>query len=262
MSIDRRTFIAGAAALGLSACAGGAGGGDSNAKHQLSVFAAASLTEALNEVSPQFGEAEVLLTLGSSGKLRDQIKEGAQADVFISAVQKQMNDLEELGLIDEASRFDILENKVVLVVPEGNPAGIESFEDLATHLEAGDILFAMGNQEVPVGAYTLKIFEYFGLSEDDLVARHLITYGDNVKAVTAQVSEGTVDAGVIYASDAFSAGLPAIAVATEEMCGRVVYPAAVLADSAQPDLASSYLRFLCGDAGRAAFGRVGFTPLA
>ena len=262
MSIDRRTFIAGAAALGLSACAGGAGGGDSNAKHQLSVFAAASLTEALNEVSPQFGEAEVLLTLGSSGKLRDQIKEGAQADVFISAAQKQMNDLEELGLIDEASRFDILENKVVLVVPEGNPAGIESFEDLATHLEAGDILFAMGNQEVPVGAYTLKIFEYFGLSEDDLVARHLITYGDNVKAVTAQVSEGTVDAGVIYASDAFSAGLPAIAVATEEMCGRVVYPAAVLADSAQPDLASSYLRLLCGDAGRAAFGRVGFTPLA
>ena len=262
MSIDRRTFIAGAAALGLSACAGGAGGGDSNAKHQLSVFAAASLTEALNEVSPQFGEAEVLLTLGSSGKLRDQIKEGAQADVFISAAQKQMNDLEELGLIDEASRFDILENKVVLVVPEGNPAGIERFEDLATHLEAGDILFAMGNQEVPVGAYTLKIFEYFGLSEDDLVARHLITYGDNVKAVTAQVSEGTVDAGVIYASDAFSAGLPAIAVATEEMCGRVVYPAAVLADSAQPDLASSYLRFLCGDAGRAAFGRVGFTPLA
>ena len=262
MSIDRRTFIASAAALGLSACAEGAGGGDAAAKPQLSVFAAASLTEALQEASPQFDEAEVLLTLGSSGKLRDQIKEGAQADVFISAAQKQMDQLAELGLIDEASRFDILENKVVLVVPEGNPAGIESFEDLATHLEAGDILFAMGNQEVPVGAYTLKIFEYFGLSEDDLVARHLITYGDNVKAVTAQVSEGTVDAGVIYASDAFSAGLPAIAVATEEMCGRVVYPAAVLADSAQPDLASSYLRFLCGDAGRAAFGRVGFTPLA
>ena len=70
-----------------------------------------------------------------------------------------------------------------------------------------------------------------------------------------------MDAGV-NASDAFSAGLSAIAVATEEMCGRVVYPAAVLADSAQPELASSYLRFLCGDAGRAAFERVGFTPLA
>ena len=182
--------------------------------------------------------------------------------MFISAAQKQMDQLVEAGLIDEASRFDILENKVVLVVPEGNPAGIESFDDLATHLEAGDILFAMGNEEVPVGAYTLSILEHYGLSEDDLVARHLITYGDNVKAVTAQVSEGTVDAGVIYASDAFSAGLPAIAVATEEMCGRVVYPAAVLAGSAQPELAASYLRFLCGDAGRAAFERVGFTPLA
>ena len=182
--------------------------------------------------------------------------------MFISAAQKQMGQLAEASLIDEASRFDILENKVVLVVPEGNPAGIESFDDLATHLEAGDILFAMGNEEVPVGTYTLRILEHYGLSEDDLVARHLITYGDNVKAVTAQVSEGTVDAGVIYASDAFSAGLPAIAVATEEMCGRVVYPAAVLAGSAQPELAASYLRFLCGDAGRAAFERVGFTPLA
>ena len=229
-SITRRSLLAAGTLLAIPACSTPQG-----EKAQLSVFAAASLTEALEEVSPLFEEAEVLLTLDSSGKLRDQIKEGAQADVFISAAQKQMNDLAELGLIDEASRFDILENKVVLVVPEGNPAGIESFDDLATHLQAGDILFAMGNEEVPVGAYTLRILEYYGLSEDDLVARHLITYGDNVKAV---------------------------AVATEEMCGRVVYPAAVLADSAQPELASSYLRFLCGDAGRAAFERVGFTPLA
>lgn len=256
-SITRRSLLAAGALLAIPACSTPQG-----EKAQLSVFAAASLTEALNEVSPQFEDAEVLLTLGSSGKLRDQIKEGAQADVFISAAQKQMNDLAELGLIDEASRFDILENKVVLVVPEGNPAGIESFEDLATHLEAGDILFAMGNQEVPVGAYTLKIFEYFGLSEEDLAARGVITYGSDVKEVTTFITEATADAGVIYASDAFSAGLSAIAVATEEMCGRVVYPAAVLADSAQPELASSYLRFLCGDAGRAAFERVGFTPLA
>lgn len=256
-SITRRSLLAAGALLAIPACSTTPGG-----KPQLSVFAAASLTEPLEEVSPQFGEAEVLLTLDSSGKLRDQIIEGARADVFISAAQKQMDQLAEAGLIDEASRFDILENKVVLVVPEGNPAGIESFDDLATHLEAGDILFAMGNAEVPVGAYTLRILEHYGISEDDLVARHLITYGDNVKAVTAQVSEGTVDAGVIYASDAFSAGLPAVAVATEEMCGRVVYPAAVLVGSEQPELAASYLRFLCGDAGRAAFERVGFTPLA
>ena len=262
MSIDRRTFIASAAALGLSACAEGAGGGDAAAKPQLSVFAAASLTEALQEASPQFDKAEVLLTLGSSGKLRDQIKEGAQADVFISAAQKQMDQLAELGLIDEASRFDILENKVVLVVPEGNPAGIESFEDLATHLEAGDILFAMGNQEVPVGAYTLKIFEYFGLSEEDLAARGIITYGSDVKEVTTFITEATADAGVIYRSVAFSAGLAEMDVATEEMCGKVVYPAAVLADSSRPELAASYLQFLCNDVGRAAFERVGFTPLS
>ena len=256
-NITRRSLLAAGALLALPACSGG---GES-AKPTLSVFAAASLTEALEEASPQFEAAEVVHTLDSSGTLRDQIKEGAQADVFISAAQKQMDQLAEAGLIDEESRFDILENKVVLVVPEGNPAGIESFDDLATHLAAGDILFAMGNEEVPVGAYTLKIFDYYGLSEADLVNRQVITYGNNVKAVTAQVSEGTVDAGVIYASDAFSAGLPAIDMATEEMCGKVVYPAAVLAGSQQPELAASYLQFLCGDVGRAAFERVGFTPL-
>ena len=259
MNMDRRTFVAGAAALSLAGCAGGAG--SDSGKPTLSVFAAASLTEALEEASPQFEDAEVVHTLGSSGKLRDQIKEGAAADVFISAAQKQMDDLAELGLIDEASRFDILENKVVLVVPAGNPKGIESFEDLATHLEAGDILFAMGNEEVPVGAYTLKIFDYFGLSEEDLAGRGLITYGGDVKEVTTQVVEATVDAGVVYKTDAFSAGLDATDEATEEMCGRVVYPAAVLAESAQPELAAAYLQFLCGDAGRAAFERVGFTPL-
>lgn len=257
MNLTRRSLLATGAALGLAACSGGG----SDAKAKLSVFAAASLTEALEEASPQFGEAEVVHTLDSSGKLRDQIIEGAQADVFISAAQKQMDQLSEQGLIDEASRFDILENKVVLVVPEGNPKGIESFEDLATHLAAGDILFAMGNEEVPVGAYTLKIFDYFGLSEADLAAKGIITYGSNVKEVTTFITEATADAGVIYRSDAFSAGLDEIDVATEEMCGKVIYPAAVIASSAQPELAASYLQFLCGDVGRAAFERVGFTPL-
>lgn len=257
--ISRRGLLVAGAMLSVASCTGQVS--YDAEKPVLSVFAAASLTEALEEASPQFEEAEVLLTLGSSGKLRDQIKEGAQADVFISAAQKQMDDLAELGLIDESSRFDILENKVVLVVPEGNPAGIASFEDLATHLAEGDILFAMGNEEVPVGAYTLKILEHFGISEEELVSRGAITYGSDVKEVTTHIVEGNADAGVIYASDAFSAGLEPVAVATEQMCGRVVYPAAVLADSAQPELAASYLQFLCGDAGRAAFERVGFTPL-
>lgn len=257
--ISRRGLLVAGAMLSVASCTGQVS--HDAEKPVLSVFAAASLTEALEEASPQFEEAEVLLTLGSSGKLRDQIKEGAQADAFISAAQKQMDDLAELGLIDESSRFDILENKVVLVVPEGNPAGIASFEDLATHLAAGDILFAMGNEEVPVGAYTLKILEHFGVSEEELVSRGAITYGSDVKEVTTHIVEGNADVGVIYASDAFSAGLEPVAVATEQMCGRVVYPAAVLADSAQPELAASYLQFLCGDAGRAAFERVGFTPL-
>ncbi len=235
-------------------------------KTELMVFAAASMQETLTEIGAQYmaehGDVELVFSFDSSGTLKTQIQEGAVCDIFISAGQKQMDQLEESGLLLTGSRFDLLENKVALAVPEGNMANIRSYDDLRERLEAGeDVLLAMGNGDVPVGQYTQKIFAYWGLDEETLANAGCITYGSNVKEVTTQVSEAAVDCGVIYATDAFSAGLTVVDTATAEMCGRVVYPAAVLAASAHPDAAGDFLDYVMSDAGRAVLESVGFTPL-
>ena len=241
---------------------------------ELIVFAAASMTETLNQIAEMYKEAAPNVTLvynfDSSGTLKTQIQEGADCDVFISAAPKQMNQLdaeggeentEGLDLVNSATRLDLLENKVTLAVPEGNPKGIESFDQLAELLASGDVFLAMGNSDVPVGQYTQKIFTYYGLNEETLASSGVLTYGSNVKEVTTQVSEGTVDCGVIYATDAFSAGLTVVDEATAEMCGQVIYPAAVMKNSANPDAAKAFLDFLSTDEAMACFEAVGFSPM-
>ena len=245
---------------------------------ELTVFAAASMTETLNRIAEDYRTVEPNVSLtfnfASSGDLLSQIKEGADCDVFISAAPKQMNALDG-SLKDDAdknpdgldelldgTRIDLLENKVVLAVPEGNPKGIESFDKLAEQLKAGEVFLAIGNSDVPVGQYTQKIFAHYGLDEQSLADAGVLTYGSNVKEVTTQVSEGAVDCGIIYATDAYSAGLESVDEATADMCGQVIYPAAVLRNSAHPDEAKAFLDYLTGeDAGRV-FESVGFTPLA
>ena len=169
---------------------------------------------------------------------------------------------EGLDFVLEGTRFDILENKVALAVPEGNPAGIESYDDLKDGLAAGEVMLAMGNADVPVGQYTQKILAYYELSEEDLAAAGNITYGSNVKEVTTQVSEATVDCGIIYATDAFSANLTVVDTATPEMCGQVIYPAAVLNVTENEEAAKAFLEYMTEDAADAVFEAVGFTPMA
>lgn len=181
---------------------------------ELTVFAAASMTETLTEIKTAY-EADhpgVVLSFNfdSSGTLLTQIQEGAACDLFISAAPKQMDALEEAGALAGDSRVDLLENQVVLCVPDGNPKGIDSFDALAQALKTGDILMAMGNSDVPVGQYTQKILAYYGLDEEELAAAGCITYGSNVKEVTTQVHEGSVDCGIIYCTDAFSAELTVV----------------------------------------------------
>lgn len=233
---------------------------------ELHVFAAASMTETLDQIIQLYKEeapgVTVVPTYDSSGTLLTQIQEGAECDLFLSAAPKQMNALEEADFLLEGTRLDLLENKVVLAVPEGNPGGASTFDRLAEMLEGGDILLAVGNSDVPVGQYTLKIFAYYGLDEAALAASGVLTYGSNVKEVTTQVSEGTVDCGVIYATDAFSAGLTVADEAVAEMCGQVIYPAAVLKDSAHPEEARAFLDFLSSPEAGAVFSGVGFTPLS
>lgn len=232
---------------------------------ELHVFAAASMTETLDQIIELYKEeapgVTVVPTYDSSGTLLTQIQEGAECDLFISAAPKQMNALAESGSLLEGTRLDLLENKVVLAVPEGGSGGAETFDQLAERLESGDILLAIGNSDVPVGQYTQKIFAYYGLDEAALAAAGVLTYGSNVKEVTTQVSEGTVDCGVIYATDAFSAGLTVVDEAAAEMCGQVIYPAAVLQDTAHESEAKDFLAFLSTPEAGAVFESVGFTPL-
>ena len=243
---------------------------------EIIVFAAASMTETLTQIKDMY-EAEhpgvtIIYNFDSSGTLKTQIQQGADCDVFISAGQKQMNQLdisasaevntEGLDFVLAGSRLNLLENKVVLVVPEGNPKALESFDALAEALKAGDVFMAMGNSDVPVGQYTQKILAYYELNEEDLANAGLITYGTNVKQVTTQVSEASVDCGIVYCTDAFSADLTVVDSATAEMCGQVIYPAAVLNVSANPDAAQAFLDYLSTDAAMAVFEAVGFSPAA
>lgn len=239
---------------------------------ELIVFAAASMTETLTEIAEMYKSVAPNVTItynfDSSGTLKTQITEGADCDLFISAAQKQMNQMDAaadaeanpdgLDLVMSDTRVDLLENKVVLVTADNSESGITSFEDIATDKLK---MLCIGNDDVPVGAYSLKILDYLGTSAKDLEAQGKITYGSNVKEVTTQVSEGTVDCGIIYATDAFSAGLTPVAQATAEMCGQVIYPAAVMKNAKHADAAKAFLDYLQTDEAGAVLTKVGFTPV-
>ena len=284
--ISRRSFLSVVGAVGaaaLTACGGSASSTASSTAAseaagesvELIVFAAASLTETLNAIAQDYSAENPGVTFrfnfDSSGTLKTQIQEGADCDLFISAGQKQMNQLDitasadvnkdGLDFVDADSRVNLLENKVVLCVPEGSDKGIDSFDALAEHLKAQDILFCMGNSDVPVGQYTQKILAYYQLDEAALAAAGVITYGSNVKEVTTQVTEGSVDAGVVYCTDAYSAGLTPVDEATKEMCGQVIYPAAVLKAAPNAEAAKEFLAYLQTDKAMTVFEGVGFSAV-
>ncbi len=271
-------ILAGTMAFALAGCGSEkqdsqvAGNGE---KVHLTVFAAASMTETMTQIAEQYQKehpnVEISFNFDSSGTLKKQIQNGADADLFISAAQKQMNQLDaskdgkdnpdKLDFVKSDSRVDLLENKVVLVTPEGNPQGIQNFNDMAAKLKDGSIRLVMGNSDVPVGQYTQKILKFYNLDEQAIAEAGHITYGSNVKEVTTQVREGSADAGVIYATDAFSAKLKPLDEATKEMCGQVIYPAAVMKHSKHPQEAQDFLNYLKGAEAMKIFRSVGFSPV-
>lgn len=236
------------------------------------VFAAASLEATLTEIADLYKEVapEVTLTFNfdSSGTLRTQIKEGAVCDLFISAGQSQMNDLEAGQNEDGAdfvyadTRIDFVENKVVLAVPDDNPAGIETFSDLATDKLS---LLCIGNDDVPVGSYSLEILDTLGIDIAQLESDGKVTYASNVTEVANQVKEGAVDCGIIYATDAYTYELTVVDQATADMCSQVIYPAAVMKSSsgeAAEAAAQAFLDYLHTDESAITIlENVGFTVL-
>lgn len=236
---------------------------------ELIVFAAASMTDTMNEIAEMYKavnpDINIVYNFDSSGTLKTQIQEGADCDIFISAAQKQMNQLdavnegeentEGLDFVDSDTRFNLVSNSVVLITPEGNPAGIESFDDIDTDKVN---LIALGNSDVPVGQYSEEIFTYMGIW-DKLNEENKITFGTNVREVLAQVEEGGVDCGVVYSTDAaVSDKVEIVASAPEGSHKEITYPAAVLKTSANADEAKEFIDYLKTDECTAVFEEAGF----
>lgn len=237
-----------------------------SAKTDLNVFAAASMTESLEELKAVFEEENPDLNLvfnfDSSGTLKTQIAEGADCDVFISAAKKQMDELDPTSdtkdsdvTIDPDTRFDLLENEVTLAVKEDYGKDIKSFDDINTDKVE---TIALGNADVPVGQYSESLLKNMGVWDD---IQEKITFGSNVKEVTSWVSEGAVDCGIIYSTDAKAAGLKIVDTANPDMLDKkVIYPAAILDKSAKKEAGEEFMSFLNSDKASEVFSQYGFKP--
>jgi molybdate transport system substrate-binding protein len=246
----RAAVIAAAVALGLVGLAaylvldGGSGSG----QQPLTVLAASSLTEALPAIDPA-----PRYSFAGSNALAAQIESGVPADVFASADPAIAERLRVRGLVERPEQF--ASNRLVVVVPESNPAGIESVRDLARP----GVRVALAAPAVPVGGYALEALRALGLVEP--VLANVVSTESDVRAVLAKVAVGQADAGVVYATDARSLGDEVRAIAfPDRVQPPVAYAIAVVARSEQPEAARAYVRRVLSDAGQARLAAAGFVP--
>jgi len=224
---------------------------------ELTVAAASSLKDVLEEIKTVYQELneniKVNYSFGSSGALQQQIENGADVDVFISAAVKQMDLLEEKGLIIPETRKNFLENKVVLIVPKDSNLNID-FKDLT--LEQVKQIGLGEPKGVPVGQYTEEILSNLNILKQ---VQEKAVYGNNVREVLTWVETGNVDAGIVYLTDAkISDKVKVAAAAPENSHKPVYYPAAVIKSSKNPEQAKEFTEFLYGDKAKDVFEKYGF----
>ena len=239
---------------------------ESSRKLDLNVFAAASMTESLGDLKAVFEDENpgigLVFNFDSSGTLKTQIAEGAACDVFISAAKKQMDELDPNRAskaskitIDPNTRFDLLENEVTLAVKEDSNKDIRSFDDIKKDVVE---TIALGNADVPVGQYSESLLKNMGIWE---MIQDKISFGSNVKEVTSWVTEGAVDCGIIYSTDAKAAGLKIVDTADPDMLDKkVIYPVALIESSPNREASEKFLEFLKSDKAREVFAQYGFKP--
>ena len=237
--------------IGMAACA-------AKEPVTLNISAAASLTDALKEINSLYSQDNPAVTVttnfGGSGTLQKQIENGAPTDIFISAAATQMDALQKEKLIVDDSRKDLLINKIVLIVPSGNPLGISDFKDLAsdkaTKIAIGD------PKSVPAGMYGQQVFDKFGIS--DALKSKLVLAGD-VRQVLTYVESGNVDAGIVYLTDAkTSTKIKIVANAPDDINAKILYPVAVIKASRNVDAARAYEKFLFSSPAKLVFEKYGF----
>ncbi|HNE05179.1 MAG TPA: molybdate ABC transporter substrate-binding protein, partial [Anaerolineales bacterium] len=230
----------------------------------LTVFAAASLTDAFTEIGENFETANpgvtVTFNFAGSQALRTQIEEGAPADIFASASGKEMDAAIEGKFIAEDSNQVFLTNKLVVILPADNPAGLETLEDLAN----SGVKIVLAAEEVPVGNYARQALDLmngsFGADFKDKVLANVVSNEDNVKQVVSKVQLGEADAGIVYTSDAVAAPeLKSIEIPAE-LNVIAKYPIAPLVKSENADLAQAFMDYVLSDEGQAILAKWGFGP--
>lgn len=228
----------------------------------LNISAAASLTDALNQINTLYTKENSNITItpnfASSGTLQKQIEQGASCDVFISAAATQMDNLEKGSLILTSSRKNLLNNKVVLVVPADSTLGLTSFNDLTKDIVKK---IAIGDpKSVPAGTYGQQAFDKLGITE--LVQSKLILSSD-VRQVLNYVESGDVDAGIVYSTDAVvSSKVTVVASAPTEINAKIIYPVAVVKASQNNGAAQDYIDFLFSTKAKEIFEKFGFTTIS
>lgn len=232
----------------------------------LTVFAAASLTDAFTEIGGQFDAANpgvtTVFNFAGSNALATQINEGAPVDIFASANNTQMTAAVESGRVNADAPTQFVSNRLVVVFPADNPGGIESLQDLARE----DVLIVLAAEEVPVGGYSLEFLDkasadpVFGATFREDVLANVVSYEENVRSVLNKVALGEADAGIVYTSDA--AGVEGVSQLDIPDALNVLaqYPIAVLNDSANPDAAAAFISYILGPEGQAVLADYGFGP--
>lgn len=225
---------------------------------ELNVSAAASMTDAMKEIATDYEKknpnVKVVFNFASSGALQQAIEQGAPVDMFISAAQKQMDDLEKRGLLATGTRKNLLENKVVLIVPKNSKLNLTKFEDV---LKKDVKKIGLGEpKSVPVGQYAAEIFKNLGILDE---VNTKAVFGSSVRQVLSWVDAGEVEAGVVYATDAaISKGNKIICIAPSETHKPVIYPMAIIKSTKQLAPAQAFADYLAGTEGKKTFEKYGF----
>ncbi len=233
---------------------------------KLTVFAAASLTDAFNEIGEQFKRQHTGVTLefnfAGSQQLRTQLEQGAVADVFASANTKEMNNAIQAELVVSGTQQTFVRNRLAVIIPKDNPGGIKELKDLAKP----GLKIVLADASVPVGGYALTSLDQmnaaFGATFSQTVLSNVVSYEDNVKQVVAKIQLGEGDAGIVYTSDVTppaAAKLIKLAI-PDQYNVLAAYPIAVLKSAPQADLAAKFVDYVLSADGQAILKKWGFTP--
>ena len=225
---------------------------------ELNVSAAVSMKDALAEIQTNYQkkapQVKLLYNLGASGSLQKQIEQGAPADIFISAAPKQMNELEAKNLVNKATRKNLLENKLVLIVPKDSTLKISKLEELQN--ETVKQISIGETKVVPAGQYAEQALKKLGVWEK---VQSKIVFAKDVRTVLTYVDTGNVDAGLVYKTDAAtSSKVKILATAPEGSHAPIIYPAAVLTGTKNQKAAEEFLAYLAGPEGKTVFEKYGF----